>query len=109
MDFEWEKEYRDFRGEVRSFIEEWRTPELLEEYARTTECRAVFLRAYFGEEVEEPCGLCDICRGRPKRPTGFFAPLAAPPKPKPRRRGRRGGRRRGTRGGSGSKSPRRRS
>jgi len=35
MDFEWEKEYRDFRGEVRSFIEEWRTPELLEEYART--------------------------------------------------------------------------
>jgi len=81
----------------------------LEEYARTTECRAVFLRAYFGEEVEEPCGLCDICRGRPKRPTGFFAPLAAPPKPKPRRRGRRGGRRRGTRGGSGSKSPRRRS
>jgi alkylation response protein AidB-like acyl-CoA dehydrogenase len=35
VDFEWEQEYRDFRQEVRSFIERWRTPELLEEYART--------------------------------------------------------------------------
>jgi len=35
MDFEWEQEYRDFRQEVRSFVERWRTPELLEEYART--------------------------------------------------------------------------
>ena len=35
MDFEWEKEYRDFRAEVRDFVERWRTPELLEEYART--------------------------------------------------------------------------
>jgi len=35
MDFDWEQEYRDFRAEVRAFIEQWRTPELLEEYART--------------------------------------------------------------------------
>jgi alkylation response protein AidB-like acyl-CoA dehydrogenase len=35
VDFEWEPEYRTFRDEVRAFIERWRTPELLEEYART--------------------------------------------------------------------------
>ncbi|MGH0029659.1 MAG: acyl-CoA dehydrogenase family protein [Myxococcota bacterium] len=35
MDFSWEREYRDFRDEVRAFIEQWRTPELLAEYAAT--------------------------------------------------------------------------
>ena len=35
MDFEWDPRYRDFRREVRSFILQWRTPELLEEYARS--------------------------------------------------------------------------
>jgi alkylation response protein AidB-like acyl-CoA dehydrogenase len=35
MDFEWEPEYVAFRDELRAFIREWRTPELLEEYART--------------------------------------------------------------------------
>jgi alkylation response protein AidB-like acyl-CoA dehydrogenase len=35
MNFEWEPEYRDFRQEVRRFIEQWRTPALLEEYAAT--------------------------------------------------------------------------
>jgi len=35
VDFEWEPELVDFRQEVRAFIEEWRTPELLAEYART--------------------------------------------------------------------------
>lgn len=35
MDFEWERPYREFRAEVRAFIEQWRTPALLEEYART--------------------------------------------------------------------------
>jgi len=35
MDFEWEREYLDFREELRAFIQEWRTPELLAEYART--------------------------------------------------------------------------
>ena len=35
MEFEWEPEYRTFRDELRAFIGEWRTPELLKEYAET--------------------------------------------------------------------------
>jgi ATP-dependent DNA helicase RecQ len=61
------------------------------EYAHTPECRAVFLRSYFGEEHGEPCHLCDICRGRPERPSTFWQPVTAPPRPgKRRKKGRRG-------------------
>ncbi len=35
MNFEWEPEYVAFRDELRVFIREWRTPELLREYAET--------------------------------------------------------------------------
>jgi alkylation response protein AidB-like acyl-CoA dehydrogenase len=35
MNFEWEPEYTEFRDELRAFIAEWRTPELLQEYAET--------------------------------------------------------------------------
>jgi hypothetical protein len=83
----------------------------IEDYATAKECRAVFLRAYFGEDADEPCGLCDFCRGQPRRPTGFFAPLAlpkAPEKPKRSRGRRRGGRgrpRRRRRGGGGGGGP----
>jgi alkylation response protein AidB-like acyl-CoA dehydrogenase len=35
MEFEWDAEYVDFRDELRTFIGEWRTPELLAEYAAT--------------------------------------------------------------------------
>ena len=35
MDFEWEPEYTAFRDELRAFIAEWRTPELLKEYAES--------------------------------------------------------------------------
>ena len=41
------------------------------EYANSNECRAILLRRYFGEEDGEPCNLCDICRGRPERPSSF--------------------------------------
>ncbi len=71
----------------------------IEEYVQVSECRAVFLRGYFGEEAEAPCGLCDVCRGQPGRPTGFFEPLASPRRPK-RRPGRKRSRRsRGSRRG----------
>ncbi|GIW41177.1 MAG: ATP-dependent DNA helicase RecQ [Candidatus Binatia bacterium] len=66
------------------------------EYARTQECRAVFLRRYFGEEEGDPCGLCDICRGAPQRPATFWQPIARPQKGK-RRRGKRRRSRRGRR------------
>ncbi len=58
------------------------------EYARARVCRSASLRAYFGEETAEPCGLCDVCCQRKPRPPGFFAPLGRPAgKPqRPRRR-----------------------
>jgi len=34
------------------------------EYAKTDECRSVFLRRYFGEHNPPPCGTCDRCRAR---------------------------------------------
>jgi alkylation response protein AidB-like acyl-CoA dehydrogenase len=46
MDFDWPQEYRDFRAEVRAFVEAWRTPELLEEYARTYGSDGPRLRAF---------------------------------------------------------------
>jgi ATP-dependent DNA helicase RecQ len=57
-------------------------------YAEATDCRARFLRDYFGEEDDEACGLCDICRGRTERPAGFWEPLTPP-----RQRGKRPARR----------------
>jgi ATP-dependent DNA helicase RecQ len=73
------------------------------EYVDSRDCRAVFLRLYFGEEAGAPCGLCDICRGAPERPATFWQPIARPQRRKrqrrPRRRGRRG------RGHQGSAAP----
>ena len=63
------------------------------EYAGSQECRAVFLRRYFGEEDGTICGLCDICRGRPERPESFWEPIAQPEHRKKRKRRRRGRRR----------------
>ena len=48
------------------------------EYAHRAECRAIFLRDYFGEEQAQPCGLCDRCRGQEDRPNSFWEPLAPP-------------------------------
>ena len=52
MDFDWEPRYREFRREVRSFIERWRTPELLDEYARSYGADGPQLRR-FREALEE--------------------------------------------------------
>ncbi|MBI3785392.1 MAG: RecQ family ATP-dependent DNA helicase [Deltaproteobacteria bacterium] len=70
----------------------------LSEYVNAKECRAVFLRRYFGEPDGEPCALCDICRGAKERPVTFFQPIA---RPEPKRRGRKRRRRRRGRGGQG--------
>jgi ATP-dependent DNA helicase RecQ len=86
--------------------EDSRRMDSIEEYAAGTECRAVFLRRYFGEEVDEPCGLCDICRGSPKRPAGFFAPVALPASARKKTGGKKGGGRRGGRGSRGGRSGR---
>jgi hypothetical protein len=64
----------------------------LGDYAASDECRAIYLRRYFGEPDETPCELCDVCRGNPERPAAFFEPLVRPAQPQRRRRSRRGGR-----------------
>jgi ATP-dependent DNA helicase RecQ len=58
----------------------------LAEYANSNECRAILLRRYFGEEDGEPCNLCDICRGRPERPSSFWEPIAQPERKKKKKR-----------------------
>jgi len=77
--------------------------DLVATYAQSRECRAVFLRRYFGEEEGQPCGFCDVCRAREPYPATFWEPLATPAILGTRRarrafgRVRAGGRRRVTR------------
>jgi len=52
MDFDWEPEHRAFLAEVRAFIREWRTPELLAEYAATYGADGPELRR-FRDALEE--------------------------------------------------------
>jgi ATP-dependent DNA helicase RecQ len=95
---EFEDQARSLAGRfVTIRTQDGRRLDRLREYADTPECRAIFLRKYFGEEAGEPCGLCDICRGAPQRPSTFWQPIARPqgPKRRKRRRRRRGGRRHG--------------
>lgn len=49
------------RAEAQRRLEESRV-EMMRGYAETTRCRADFLLAYFGEEAEDRCGICDNCR-----------------------------------------------
>ncbi len=37
--------------------------EMMRGYAETSQCRRQYLLAYLGEELDEPCGRCDTCRG----------------------------------------------
>lgn len=66
-------------------------------YFGSEECRAQFLSNYFGEDMGEVCGLCDICRGSPARPASFFAAHTAPDRPKRKTRSSRRGKRSGGR------------
>jgi ATP-dependent DNA helicase RecQ len=49
------------RAEAQRRLEESRV-EMMRGYAETTRCRADFLLAYFGEEADDLCGVCDNCR-----------------------------------------------
>lgn len=95
---EFEEQARSLAGRfVTLRTEDGRRLDRVAEYVHADECRAIFLRRYFGEEEGEPCGLCDICRGAPERPSTFWQPIARPARPKRRRRRRR--RRRKPQGG----------
>jgi alkylation response protein AidB-like acyl-CoA dehydrogenase len=52
MDFEWEPSHLAFRDEVRVLIRQWRTPELLEEYARSYGADGPLLRRFRNALVE---------------------------------------------------------
>ena len=73
-----EEETRSLAGQFETLrTQDSRRLDALAEYAASRTCRAVFLRGYFGEEGGASCAICDVCRGQPARPAGFFAPLAA--------------------------------
>ncbi|HVM97467.1 MAG TPA: RecQ family ATP-dependent DNA helicase [Candidatus Acidoferrales bacterium] len=96
---EFEEQARSLAGRfVTLRTQDGRRLDRLSEYVNSKECRAIFLRRYFGEADGEACGLCDICRGAKERPITFFQPIA---RPEPRRRGRKRRRRRRGRGGQG--------
>jgi ATP-dependent DNA helicase RecQ len=93
-----EERSRSLAGQFETLrTQDGRRMDSLSEYALTSECRAVLLRRYFGEEDGAPCGLCDICRGRPERPSSFWEPIAQPERKKKKKR-RRGHRRRNKKG-----------
>jgi ATP-dependent DNA helicase RecQ len=74
-----ETEARSLAGQFETLrTQDNRRLDALGAYARTTDCRASFLREYFGEEDAEPCELCDNCEQRKPRSAGFFAPIRAP-------------------------------
>jgi len=54
---------RDLVAKVKTFrFEGERKLKTVADYARTDDCRSVFLRRYFGEEHPPRCGICDHCR-----------------------------------------------
>lgn len=95
-----EEDARSLAGQFeRLKREDSRRLDLIGDYAAHADCRAQFLQSYFGEDSGEECGLCDVCRGKPSRPTGFFAPIALPKNDRNKRR-RSSGRGRGNSGGN---------
>jgi ATP-dependent DNA helicase RecQ len=54
---------RDLMAKLKTFrYEGERRLRAVADYARSEECRSVFLRRYFGEERPPHCGMCDRCR-----------------------------------------------
>ena len=82
-----EERARHLAGQFETLrTQDGRRMDSLAEYATGTDCRAVLLRRYFGEEDGEPCGLCDICRGRPERPSSFWEPIVQPERKKKKKK-----------------------
>jgi len=82
-----EERSRSLAGQFETLrTQDGRRMDSIAEYALTSECRAVLLRRYFGEQDGTPCGLCDICRGRPERPSSFWEPIAQPERKKKKRK-----------------------
>jgi ATP-dependent DNA helicase RecQ len=96
---------RELAGQFETLrTQDARRLDAVSEYAHTGQCRAVFLREYFGEEGSEPCGMCDVCRGQADRPSSFWEPLARPRGQGRGRRARAGARGRQARSGRGGRA-----
>ena len=87
-----EERVRSLAGQFANMrTQDARRLDAVADYAQDAGCRAVYLRSYFGEEGGGACGLCDVCRGRPDRPSTFWSPVAAPKRMNKKRRRGRGG------------------
>jgi ATP-dependent DNA helicase RecQ len=96
-----EERSRELAGQFETLrTQDARRLDAVAAYATLEDCRASFLREYFGEKEIDGCGMCDRCRGQDDRPESFWEPLAPPKVGKDRDRKRRSARGRGNRGGS---------
>ncbi len=94
-----EERSRHLAGQFETLrTQDGRRMDSLAEYATSGECRAIVLRRYFGEADGESCGLCDICRGRPERPSSFWEPIVQPERKKKKKRRPTRRRRKGKKG-----------
>jgi superfamily II DNA helicase RecQ len=67
---------RRLREQLRTLREQDATRlDAIDKYATAERCRGELLGEYFGIPIEEECGVCDVCRRAPKRPTTFFDPI----------------------------------
>jgi ATP-dependent DNA helicase RecQ len=79
---------RELVAKVKTFaFEGERKLKAVASYATTEECRSVFIRRYFGEDMPPRCGTCDRCRG------GATQTQPKPPEHRRRRRRRSKGKR----------------
>ncbi len=82
-----EERARHLAGQFETLrTQDGRRMDSLSEYATSGECRAVLLRRYFSDDDGDACGLCDVCRGRPERPSSFWEPIAQPERKKKKKR-----------------------
>jgi ATP-dependent DNA helicase RecQ len=81
---------RDLVGKLKTFRWEGeRRLRAVADYARSEDCRSVFLRRYFGEEHPPRCGTCDRCRADRVAPAPLqrvSGPLSGRPRSRPRSR-----------------------
>ncbi|BCW04703.1 ATP-dependent DNA helicase RecQ [Arthrobacter sp. NtRootA1] len=56
-------------AEARQRVDQSRLS-MMRAYAETDSCRRQFLLGYFGEELSEPCGNCDVCAAASKTGNG---------------------------------------
>ncbi len=78
---------RELVAKVKTFrFEGERKLKTVAAYATTDECRSVFIRRYFGEDMPPRCGTCDKCRPASTVAAGGAATVKEPARTRRRRR-----------------------